>query len=108
MLHLKTVEPGTLSLLERLMQIPELGKFSLVGGTALSLRFGHRTSVDLDLFYHEKFDSERIEKTLKKEFGDNFNYEGLNKNFGIFCNIEGVKVDIVRYPHLPIAEIETE
>jgi predicted nucleotidyltransferase component of viral defense system len=90
------------------MQLPALENFSLVGGTALSLRFGHRTSVDLDLFYHEKFDLDLIESELGKKFGNDFHYEGLNKHFGIFCHIEKVKVDIVRFPHLPIAAFETE
>ncbi len=48
MLYPETVEPGTLSLLKKLMEIPSLRPFSLVGGTALSLKYGHRTSVDLD------------------------------------------------------------
>jgi len=66
MLHLETVEPGTFSVLERLMRIKALQPFSLVGGTALSLRYGHRTSVDLDLFYHGKFDPDPIVKAFKK------------------------------------------
>ena len=51
MLQLKTIEPYTFSILNKLMEIPELQGFSLVGGTALSLLYGHRMSVDLDLFY---------------------------------------------------------
>lgn len=90
------------------MELPALKPFALVGGTALSLRYGHRTSVDLDLFYHEKFDLRNVEKELEKKFGKGFEYEGLNKHFGIFCHIHGVKVDIIRFPHLPIAPIETE
>ncbi|MBL0112924.1 MAG: nucleotidyl transferase AbiEii/AbiGii toxin family protein [Saprospiraceae bacterium] len=50
MLHFETVEPYTFSVLEKLMKMPEMKAFSLVGGTALSLMYGHRTSVDLDLF----------------------------------------------------------
>lgn len=50
MLHFETVDPGTLSLLNHLFRIKELSGFSLVGGTALSLKFGHRISIDLDLF----------------------------------------------------------
>ena len=50
MLHLKTVEPHTFSILKQLLKLPELLDFSLVGGTALSLLYGHRKSVDLDLF----------------------------------------------------------
>ena len=54
------------------MKLPALQNSSLVGGTALSLRFGHRTSVDLDLFYHEKFEIDIIEDALRKEFQTNF------------------------------------
>jgi hypothetical protein len=108
MLHIKTVESGTLSLLKDLMEIPSLKPFSLVGGTALSLRYGHRSSVDLDLFYHEKFDSSLIEHELMEKFGTNYYSEGGHKNFGIFCYLNKVKVDIVYFPHLPIAPIEIE
>jgi hypothetical protein len=55
-----TVEPRTLSLLKELMGLPTLQAFSLVGGTALSLRYGHCSSIDLDLVYHEKFDLEAV------------------------------------------------
>jgi len=49
------------------MRLKALHPFSLVGGTALSLRYGHRTSADLDLFYHEKFDHGPIVKALEKK-----------------------------------------
>ncbi len=90
------------------MKIPSLQPFSLVGGTALSLRFGHRSSIDLDLFYHEKFDHELIENELRKEFGNQFDYEGGHKKLGIFCYINKIKIDIVYFPHLPISTFETE
>lgn len=106
MLHIKTVEPRTFSLLKKLMELPSLQQFSLVGGTALSLRYGHRSSVDIDLFYHEKFDHSGIENELYSEFGSGFDYEGGHKTFGIFCTINKIKVDIVYFPHQPIAPIE--
>jgi predicted nucleotidyltransferase component of viral defense system len=90
------------------MELPSLKHFSLVGGTALSLKFGHRSSVDLDLFYHEKFDSELIEKELRQTFINDFFYEEGHRNFGIFCFIKKIKVDIVYFPHQPIAPIEFE
>jgi len=90
------------------MDLPSLQQFSLVGGTALSLRYGHRSSEDLDLFYHEKFDHSSIEAELIREFGNNFDYESGHKKWGIFCFIEKIKVDIVYFPHLPIATIETK
>jgi predicted nucleotidyltransferase component of viral defense system len=108
MLHLETVEPRTFSILERLMDLKPLQPFSLVGGTALSLRYGHRTSVDLDLFYHKKFDHEPIVKALKKEFGKGYSIESKYARWGIFCFLNDVKVDIIYHPHLPIGEIEEE
>jgi hypothetical protein len=108
MLYTKTVEPGTFSLLKKLMKLSALQPFSLVGGTALSLRYGHRSSIDLDLFYHEKFDHSIIENELRLEFRDNFNFESGHKNIGLFCYLNKVKVDIVYFPHLPIAPFLTE
>ena len=106
MLHTQTVEPGTFSLLKKLMALPSLKPFSLVGGTALALRYGHRSSVDLDLFYHDKFDHTSVENELLLKFGRDFDYESGHKKIGIFCNIQKIKVDIVHYPHLTIAPIE--
>jgi predicted nucleotidyltransferase component of viral defense system len=88
------------------MHIEALKAFSLVGGTALSLRYGHRTSIDLDLFYHEKFDHDTIITALKVEFGNNYSTESKHVRWGIFCYLDDVKVDIVYYPHLPIQKIE--
>lgn len=105
MLYYQTVEPGTLSLLKQLMGLTSLKNFSLVGGTALSLRYGHRNSIDLDLFNHEKFDVDFIADDLKKVFGNNFSTEGGHKNFGLFAFLNGIKVDIVYFPFLPIADI---
>ena len=68
MLHFETVKPETLSLLKRLMAIPQLRNFSLVGGTALSLKYGHRTSIDLDLFFNEQFHHQPVIEALRGKF----------------------------------------
>lgn len=107
MLYFETLEPGTLSLLKDLMALPSLLPFSLVGGTALSLRYGHRSSEDLDLFFHEKFDQHKIVKSLEDKFKKRFVYKQQQTQFGIFCFIDEIKVDLVHFPHLPIANIET-
>jgi hypothetical protein len=107
MLYTKTVEPRTFSILKELMKIEELQSFSLVGGTALALRFGHRRSIDLDLFFNDKFDIPQIVSILEYSFGDRFIYKPQHPLFGIFCFINEVKVDIVHYPFNPIAPIET-
>lgn len=108
MLQTETIKPGTLSVLKSLMEIDELSQFSLVGGTALSLKYGHRLSIDLDLFSVENFEREPIIKSLENKFGDGFEYRGNFAKWGIFCQIEKVKVDIVHYPHAIIQPIETD
>lgn len=107
MLHLETIQPPTLSLLKELMEIQLLQPFTLVGVTALALRYGHRSSIDLDLFSNETFDNEKIADKLKFKFGANFVFESGHKNPGIFCYIHKIKVDIVYFPHKLIAPIET-
>jgi predicted nucleotidyltransferase component of viral defense system len=90
------------------MMIPSLKPFSLVGGTALALRYGHRSSVDLDLFFHEEFNQLHLIKDLEATFEDKFVYKQQHTQFGIFCFIEDIKVDIVHFPHLPVAPIEED
>lgn len=99
MLHLKTIEPDTFTVLKRLMSIAEMKDFHLVGGTALSLMYGHRMSIDLDLFSATKFENQHIIDALKTEFGDSFVADESKPFFGIFGYIDDVKIDIVRYPH---------
>jgi hypothetical protein len=90
------------------MEIPSLLPFSLVGGTALALRYGHRSSIDLDLFFHEKFELPYIVNDLELHFKHRFVYKQQQTKFGIFCFIDEIKVDIVHFPHLPILPIEIE
>jgi hypothetical protein len=90
------------------MALQELQSFYLVGGTALSLLFGHRISVDIDLFCINEFDQEALKAALQKEFGLQFAYEGGFSKFGIFCLIDGIKTDIVRYPHPIICQTQEE
>jgi len=81
------------------MKIPELQSFNLVGGTAIALKYGHRISVDLDLFSTEIFEHQIVIEALQKAFGDLFTYDGDFSKWGIFCFIDGVKLDLVYYPH---------
>jgi len=106
MLQKQTVEPGTFSILKQLMDLPVLNEFCLVGGTALALKYGHRKSVDLDLFSSEPFTNDIIVKSLEETFGNKFVYRGNFSKWGIFCFIDNTKVDIVYYPHKLIANIE--
>ena len=108
MLRVETVEPGALSVLKRLMRLPALQDFCLVGGTALSLRYGHRKSVDLDLFTTSAFDRDAMIDALTAEFGEAFVLTPSKAAWALFGFIDGVKVDIVKFPHPRIADIITD
>lgn len=50
MIYYNTVNDLLKNTLNTLMESSVFESFRLVGGTALSLQLGHRTSVDIDLF----------------------------------------------------------
>jgi hypothetical protein len=100
MLQTQTVEPGTLDILKKLMELPELTDFLLVGGSALSLLYGHRLSVDLDLFSSVNFDNEALAGIVEKSF-KNFTYRSVSNPIGLFGFIGDVKVDFVKYHRHP-------
>lgn len=108
MLHYKTVEPGTLSILRQLMAMPELDAGLLVGGTALALYCGHRKSVDLDVFTSEAFNREGLVKALTRQFRNEFEYEHLRDTDTLFGFISDVKVDVVHYPLSLVASMQVE
>jgi len=83
------------------MTIPELADFSLVGGTALSLRYGHRKSVDLDLFASSEFDVNKVIAALERTFPAIYRHISTN-SIGIFGYIENVKIDLVKYHFHPV------
>ena len=101
MLQISAVEPTTLVILKKLMAIPELADFSLVGGTALSLRYGHRKSVDLDLFASSEFDIDNVITALERTFPETYRHISTN-SIGIFSYIGDVKIDLVKYHYHPV------
>lgn len=103
MLQYCTIESGTLEILKNLMQLDELNPFYLVGGTALSLYYGHRQSIDLDLFSTKEFANEAILAVLERKFAD-FQYSNPNNPVGLFTFIYGVKVDFVKYHYFPLID----
>jgi hypothetical protein len=60
--NLSMLPPAQLKLWLELGATPE--SFMLYGGTALTLRLGHRTSLDFDFFSNVSFDPERLAATL--------------------------------------------
>ena len=71
MLYWNTVSQNLKTALLKLMEGQPLQDFRLVGGTALSLYWGHRMSVDIDLFTdaaYRSIDFNSIEDFLKRSF----------------------------------------
>ena len=100
MLYTATVEPVTLELLTQLMRLPMLNAFALAGGTNLALRFGHRLSVDLDLFTNHSFSEQAIADELITIFPTAVKTDQTKNTLSF--SIQGVKVDLLahRYPLL--------
>ncbi|HEX8020534.1 nucleotidyl transferase AbiEii/AbiGii toxin family protein [Mucilaginibacter sp.] len=94
MLRKETVEPATLELLNKIVSLPGFEQFRLVGGTALSLLYGHRLSIDLDFFTDQPLDKELIKETLIDTFNqvrsENDRFKSIYQ-----CLIENIKVDFV-------------
>ncbi len=103
MLYTQTVKAGTLDLIKELTKDKELGSFNLVGGTALSLKLGHRISVDIDLFTDRDFDSQQLSLYIAQKY----NPENIKtiKN-GLFCFIDGIKVDLIAHQYPLLNKIE--
>ncbi|MEZ0487052.1 nucleotidyl transferase AbiEii/AbiGii toxin family protein [Fibrella aquatica] len=104
MLHTETVAKPTLELLNRLLAIPELADFSLVGGTNLSLRLGHRISIDLDLFSPESFDLLAVQDAIREQFSEAHELEARKQT--LLFIIDGVKVDLIRHNYAHIEPVD--
>lgn len=106
MLYTQTVEPHTLSLIRGLQSKPYTRNFLLVGGTALSLQIGHRTSTDIDLFSQEPFDIESLILNLDQEFAVSIRNRMAH---ALLIDIDKVKTDFVFQPSVQIeAPVEQE
>ena len=105
MLFTNTVSPDTFSLLKTLTSLPELADFPLVGGTNLSLRFGHRVSVDLDLFTNTPFIPDDVFSAIVRVYPQAIKIDQRKQT--IWLSINGVKVDLILHEYPYIIGIET-
>ena len=96
MLHTESVERKTFQLLRSLCADERLKDFHLVGGTALALQFGHRQSVDLDLFCQQGFDAPSLSLYLSDKY---FFMQSFQERNTLKGTIDGVKVDLITYPY---------
>lgn len=107
MLHAKSLRPDTRRVLERIADRPDIEGFTLIGGTALALRHGHRESEDIDLVWTAgKLPRDTVRRLVEElpEHGPAIDYipklqKDLALNDGIYLadeqqdwKIDGVKV----------------
>ena len=103
-LHYETITPLLKDILQQLMGEPLFFPFRLVGGTNLSLRYGHRYSVDIDLFTDAEYgslDFKRIESFLQQNFpyyscNDKTSIVGFGRGYYIGnTSVDSIKLDLM-------------
>ena len=114
-LHYETVTPLLKETLGMLMAEELFTPFRLVGGTNLSLRYGHRKSVDIDLFTDAEYrslDFQAFEQFLRSHFpyydcNDTTSIVGFGRGYYIGRSEEdAVKLDLMYTdPFLETAEV---
>jgi hypothetical protein len=99
------IEAKTFRLIQELQSLPELKDFYLVGGTALALQLGHRSSIDIELFSQSEFAGDEILSLLTTKYRVEEIYRRENT---IISLINNIKTDFIKhsYPHIlpPITE----
>jgi len=99
MLQTQAVADSTLELLKELQSKDYLEGFYLAGDTALALYWGHRQSIDPDLFSHKGFDPVSLLDQIQQDFKLQLLFTSANTIKGY---INGVNVDFIahKYPLL--------
>ena len=97
MIFTETLPKHSMELLKKIQQIEEFQNFSLVWWTNLALRYGHRISIDLDLFTNIEFDEESIDQAINTNF-TNFKKIKQSKQ-SLLYYINDTKVDILLYKY---------
>jgi predicted nucleotidyltransferase component of viral defense system len=102
MLHHDAVPKPVNDLLARLAPREELREFALGGGTSLALRFGHRSSVDLDFFTTSEFSPDDLFASLK------INPATIVRQAtnSLTVDANGVKLDLLRHAYPLIEPVE--
>jgi len=102
-LHYHTITPSVQAMLSLMMNHSMFDPFVLVGGTNVSLRYGHRKSIDIDMFTDANYDSidfSKIDSFFKNQFaycsyGDDAQIVGMGKSYFAGHSIQdAVKVDL--------------
>lgn len=103
-LHYNTITSLLKNVLHQLMNEPLFNSFRLVGGTNLSLRYGYRFSIDIDLFSDAEYgslDFKAFENYLVSHFrfydcNDHGDIVGFGRSYYVGNNLDDwVKIDLM-------------
>lgn len=95
--HPESVSPELLDTLFKLASMESLNEAALGGGTSLALVFGHRKSIDIDLFLTDAFDSIQLQESMAQRFSD---ISVMNRTPGSLSVVAGaVKIDILLHSY---------
>jgi hypothetical protein len=94
--HPETITAGTADTLRALRGRSLLNGAYLAGGTGLSLRLGHRLSVDLDFFLSDLFDEETLLQRIQTMPGFSLVERGPHT---LHATIQMTKVSFLGYPY---------
>ena len=99
MLQQEAIDTSTLELIKSIQAKEYLTGFYLVEGTALALHFGHRKSIDIDLFSNFSFDASALIENIHQDYPYQLLYTADNTLKG---SINNIKVDLIahRYPYI--------
>jgi hypothetical protein len=107
MLQTNSVKKALWNLLKDLQKNIIFENYFLVGGTALSLQLGHRTSDDIDLFTRNDIDKDEIFNFLNEKYKGKYQINNV-QNIILQLTIDDIKVDLVKYDYQLIEDIKKE
>ena len=98
-MHIRTIDPQTKRVLDKIASAGISTQFYLAGGTALAIQLGHRKSIDLDFFSCDDFSIEK----LKKELSPLGEFVVIDQDQGTLnASLDGVKVSFLRYDYIQL------
>ena len=101
----ETLDSNRISLLQALVSLPVLSPFYLAGGTALSLQYGLRKSVDFDFFTENKFSPDIVFSDIRQSFPDTKMIYSDRDTCDMM--IGKVQVSFFRYPYPLVSSLVT-
>lgn len=100
-LHKEILTPSQRALLPLIKKFS--ANFYLVGGTALALQYGHRRSIDFDLFTKKSFDNQKILRLIRANH--HINKIHIDETDQLTLITDNIKVTFYRYEY-PVKHLE--